>query len=164
MENLADTLKDLENEEENVMQEKQDSEKPYQPRSSVWTEYGGRIKSFTFTVPKGLQMNISASITPIEIFSILVDDKIINHIVAETNRFADQTIATMVQRKYAWLNKGKPTNDEETKKFFGLVLWMGLVRLGSLIFEMLIERKKNLGTSNMFSNDLYHWDAMYEGI
>ena len=65
-------------------------------------------------------------------FSLLEDENVIHRIVAETNRYAAQTIANRSLTKFAQLNKWVDTDEVEIKKFLGLILWMGLVRLNSL--------------------------------
>lgn len=103
------------------------------PSSSCdWSEYVGRHKNFEFTGLSGPQQELSPEITPLETFLLLVDDEVINLIVTETNRFAVQTIASKRVKKYSRIKKWTPTNPEEIKKFLGLTMWMGLVRLGAL--------------------------------
>lgn len=97
-----------------------------------WTEYIGRHKTFPFTGAHGLLKDLPADITPSSAFFLLFDDEVLNFIVCETNRFAQQTVESKEAKKHARLNKWTPTNAEEMKKFFGLTIWMGLVRLGSL--------------------------------
>ena len=65
-------------------------------------------------------------------FSLPVDEYVICHIVEGTNRCAAQTIANRSLTKFGWLNKWVDTDEVEIKKFLGLILWMGLVRLNSL--------------------------------
>lgn len=99
---------------------------------SIWTEYEGRHKEFPFTGQYGLQRELAADISPLEVFFLILDDEVIDLLVTETNRFAEQTIASKVPRKYARITKWTPTDAAEMKKFLGLTLWMGLVRLNSL--------------------------------
>ena len=70
--------------------------------------------------------------SPVDVFRLLIDDKVIDHIVCETINYADQEIAKITPKPYSRLKKWSPTNSEEIKQFLGLILWMGLVRLGSL--------------------------------
>ena len=97
--------------------------------NSTWSEYVGRHKQFTFTGRTGVQKNIAHNATFLNVFNLLVDDDVISLIVTETNRFADQSKR---HTKYARQNKWTPTTDEEIKKFLGLTMWMGLVRLSSI--------------------------------
>ena len=99
---------------------------------SVWTDYVGRHKVFPFTGQRGVQKDLPKDISPLEAFLLIVDDEVINHIVTETNRFAKQTLGAKPKKKYARISKWVPTDADEMKKFLGLTLWMGLVRLGAL--------------------------------
>lgn len=101
-------------------------------RNSTWSEYVGRHKQFTFTGIAGVQKNIANNVTPLDIFNLLVDDDVIHLIVTETNRFAEQSLLSKRITKYARHTKWTPTTAEEIKKFLGLTMWMGLVRLSSL--------------------------------
>ena len=56
----------------------------------------------------------------------------IDHIVCERNKSVDQEIAKITFKPYSRLKKWSSTNSEEIKQFLGLLLWMGLVILGSL--------------------------------
>ncbi|KAJ8963690.1 hypothetical protein NQ314_005442 [Rhamnusium bicolor] len=93
---------------------------------SVWSEYVGRHKTFPFSGPHGVQRDLPVEISPLESFFLILDNEVINHIVTETNRFAEQTIASKEIRKYARISKWAPTDADELKKFLGLTLWMGL--------------------------------------
>lgn len=55
-----------------------------------------------------------------------------NPIVRETSRFSEQIMASKEARKDAQTIKWKQTNPQEIETFLLLILWMGLVRLGSL--------------------------------
>ena len=99
---------------------------------SRWTEYVGRHKNFEFIGKHGLQSEISQQSTPLDIFLLFVDDQVINHIVVETNRFAEQNIASKPKLRHVRMNKWNKTDPEEIKKFLGLTMWMGLVPLGHL--------------------------------
>ena len=92
----------------------------------------GRHKNFEFIGKHGLQSEISQQSTHLDIFLLFVDDEVINHIVVETNRFAEQNIASKPKLKHARMNKWNKTDPEEIKKFLGLMMWIGLVRLGHL--------------------------------
>ncbi|KAJ8959732.1 hypothetical protein NQ314_006156, partial [Rhamnusium bicolor] len=98
---------------------------------SVWSEYVGRHKTFPFSGPHGVQKDLPVEISPLESFFLVVVE-VINHIVTETNRFAEQTIVSKEIRKYARISKWAPTDADEMKKILGLMLWMGLVRLNAL--------------------------------
>ena len=53
----------------------------------------GRQQPFAFSGQGGLLKPVSPDCSPLDVFSLLVDENIIRHIVAETNRYATQTLA-----------------------------------------------------------------------
>nr|XP_034194812.1 piggyBac transposable element-derived protein 4-like [Osmia lignaria] len=97
-----------------------------------WTEYMGRHKTFLFIGKHGSQKMISPNSTPLEIFRLIVDEEVINYIVTKTNRFPKQTINAKLITYHARITKWIPTDAGEMEKFFGLMMWMGLVRLPTL--------------------------------
>ena len=97
-----------------------------------WTDYVGRHKPFLFSGQVGMKTFIPADYSPVDVFLLLIDDKVIDHIVCETNKYADQEIAKITSKPHSRLKKWSSTNSEEIKQFLGMILWMGLVRLGSL--------------------------------
>ena len=61
--------------------------------------------------------------------------ELINFIVTETRICCDQTIQRTRTSRHNRLNKWHPTNSEEIRKFFGLFMWMGLVRMGNITYN-----------------------------
>lgn len=57
---------------------------------------------------------------------LIADDKIINNIVIETNKYAAQKKAPKLS-PFARLNKWYDTNITEIKQLFGFLIWTGLV-------------------------------------
>ena len=100
--------------------------------SGNWTDFVGRQQPFTFSDQSGLLKTLAPNCSPLDVFSLLVDENVIHRIVAETNRYAAQTIANRSLTKFARLNKWVDTDEVEIKKFLSLIFWMGLVRLNSL--------------------------------
>lgn len=63
-----------------------------------------------------------------EYFSVLVPDILFETIATETNLFAQQTLSKTLKpksRAHDW----RPTTKDEIKQLFGLILYMGLVKL-----------------------------------
>lgn len=99
---------------------------------SNWNDYHGRHKEFSFTRASGLQIDLDANITPLQTFSKIVDDEVLNLIVTETNRYAHQCLSIRRPSSSRRPNIWKTTDKEEMKKILTLLLWMGLVPIGSL--------------------------------
>ncbi len=104
-----------------------------------WSEFTGRQKIFPFTGKKNLQVPVPADVTPLEVFSLLLDDNIWKMITDQTNIYAaqqkeirSQPNAKMPLKTNSRLNKWVDTTVEEMKIFLGLILWMGLNRRGTI--------------------------------
>lgn len=67
--------------------------------------------------------------SPIDFYLLFFDDEILTLIVNQTNQYANQV---MEKNQSERLNKWVPTNPQEIKQFFGLIMWMGLVKLPSI--------------------------------
>jgi len=60
---------------------------------------------------------------------LFVDDNIINTLVIETNRYAQQLIDTPHKRKSRLTHRWMDVDKTEIKTFFGICMWMGLTPL-----------------------------------
>ncbi|CAI6371956.1 unnamed protein product [Macrosiphum euphorbiae] len=69
--------------------------------------------------------------SPLDFYMLIVDSKIINNIVIETNKFAAQQKEAKLTSPFARLNKWYDTNVTEMKQLFGILIWTGLVVLPS---------------------------------
>lgn len=63
---------------------------------------------------------------PHSFYFAFLTEEILQIIVDETNRYAEQY---MQNRRSTRLDKWTPTDKDEIKRFFGLLIWMGLVKL-----------------------------------
>lgn len=57
-----------------------------------WTEFSSRQKTFTFTGRSGLQQSIPSDISCLDAFFLFVDNDVIELIVSETNKYADEYV------------------------------------------------------------------------
>ena len=69
------------------------------------------------------------NVFPIDIFLQFLSDDILEMIVQETNRFAQQIIESAPLTRKSRLNSWIPMTKSEFKIFLGLVIYMGLVPL-----------------------------------
>jgi hypothetical protein len=92
---------------------------------------GDNLKHFPFIEQMpGLSESIIDNFlgkTPYEVYRIFLNDAVLQLIVDETNKYADQEIRKGISPG-ARLNNWKQTDTEEIKKFFGMLMWMGLCR------------------------------------
>lgn len=124
---------DLESDDEEMQGEAEEMPVTGDPNDFVrWTEFSSRQKTFPFTGRSGFLTDIFSTISCMEAFGLFVDEEVIQLLVHETNRYAEQQLnsvhVTRGSRKKKWV----PTNDREMKKFLGIMLWMGLVKAGLL--------------------------------
>ncbi|XP_015177516.1 PREDICTED: piggyBac transposable element-derived protein 4-like [Polistes dominula] len=86
----------------------------------------------SFTSPSGFiieNLNISSNVAIETCYEQFVPDTLFEEIAEQTNLYASQQLQNKSSQR---LCKWTLTNKNEIKKFFGLILWMGLVRLPSL--------------------------------
>lgn len=97
-----------------------------------WGKFASRQKHFDFTGEKGVKGDIPPTITALELFSLFIDDEVIDLIVTNTNIYAEELKLRKEDQKYAPIQRWTPTNREEIRKFLILTVWMGLVPIGNL--------------------------------
>ncbi|XP_015437540.1 PREDICTED: piggyBac transposable element-derived protein 4-like [Dufourea novaeangliae] len=97
-----------------------------------WNEFSGRQKSFSFSETGGLIRQLPGDVHPYDVFALFVDDEIIDLMVSETNRYAEQKLNKSDLPPCSRMHKWKPTNPEEIKKFLGLILYMGVVKVNPI--------------------------------
>ena len=91
-----------------------------------WNEFTNKQQSFTFTRKCEFLMELPFNITPEEILSLFLDEKIINFLVA--NKYADQKLLQHASTEYARFKRWKSTTSDKIKTFIGLMIWMDLVQ------------------------------------
>lgn len=109
--------------------------------TDLWREPAGKQrKIIPFTECPGLKpyslRSLMARSKPEDFYNLLVPDSVFENIAIETNRYAAQTkeklssknLIKKGSRLLAWTD----TNKDEIKQFFGLILWMGIVKLPKL--------------------------------
>ena len=108
-----------------------DDEENDEPSQVQWSDYNNRTQSFPYIGQGGLNVTLPNDINPQQIYERLVDQDVISLIVQETNLYGQQCTSsrtTHSSSQTVW----KPTNDEEIKKFLGLIVWMGFVKKGKI--------------------------------
>lgn len=64
---------------------------------------------------------------PIDFYKLFVTDDVIRHIVNETNIYAQQKL-NLKRPKKSKTKPWTPTDKKEIEKFFGIIIWMGLLK------------------------------------
>ena len=104
--------------------------------SCVWSRNmdGIFIRSIDWNKPKntGIQVDVSTLYTPLDIFRLFFTDSLIEHIVNETNRYANLCISKLPENKQIVARKQwKPLTIEEFYKYLSALLFSGIVQLKS---------------------------------
>lgn len=110
-----------------TQQDRTDSESS---SSEEWTDYLKDIPDFNFDNSfSGVKLEFNHLPSPLEVFSCLWTDEIIDMFVAQTNAYGTALSNTnKPHRKYTRISKFEPTDANELKKFLGLCLLQGQVR------------------------------------
>ena len=143
-----DDHEDILNQALNLLQfeESDNEDEGLENNQPVWSEYSGRMREFEFTGNSGiLQRQFNNLSTPFDIYSHLFDERLLDLIVAETNTYAQQVMGMRMHqsprsRQFAW----QPTNRDEIRTFFGLIIWMGRLLAKIHIVSNCHDRKNEL--------------------
>lgn len=88
---------------------------------------------FPFTEIEGLKVRMRDNATALDFVELYLTDQIMEHIVIETNRFANTyRIDHPAKADNGYLSKWTDITLPELKKFFGLVILMGIVHKPSI--------------------------------
>ncbi|KAJ8971209.1 hypothetical protein NQ314_000811 [Rhamnusium bicolor] len=68
-----------------------------------------------------------------EYFEAVVDDRIFRMIADQTNLYATQTLLAINVGSSSRLHTWSPTNAYEIKKLFGMIVWVGLVKMPAVV-------------------------------
>lgn len=101
---------------------------------STWTDpKGNQRRVIAFTEYPGMKLNLRMAMInkfPADFYALLVTYDVLNNIVVCTNAYAiNKMTLSNEASKAARIRDWFPTNLAEIKRFFGLVLYMGRVRL-----------------------------------
>ncbi|XP_060872032.1 piggyBac transposable element-derived protein 4-like [Metopolophium dirhodum] len=123
--------------------------------SQTWTNVTGNYqKPLQFNNNSGLKIDISVDSTVWDIFNLFLTNEIIDLIVEETNKNAQHFLSKNRLTKSSRFSKWIPADQQEIKKFFGLMIWMGLVQMPTLedYWSISIRYKNNVAQNTMSRN------------
>jgi hypothetical protein len=104
--------------------------------SNVWNEIEPESDT-EFMEDHGLVEEVTSAsednmVNPIDCYRHFITDEIIDLMVRETNRYAEQYLQAHEIRRRSKYREWKPTTHEEMLKFFGIIIEMGLVQMPQL--------------------------------
>ncbi|XP_050063343.1 piggyBac transposable element-derived protein 4-like [Aphis gossypii] len=136
---------------------------PSNESDNIQSDSGHHQKQFIFSKNPGFKVEIPNNATALQYFKLFITDEIIDLIVLETNRNADQVLSKFRLTKSSRFLKWTPTDATEIQQFLGLLMWMGLVQMPSLkdYWSLKIMYKnsvaKNIMSRNRFELILRFW-------
>lgn len=101
----------------------------------IWSDMEGNLNNFNFLpaerpgISEATDLHLLKN-SPFEFYSLFLDNEILDLLVTETNRYAEQRIVDAIARENVrpiYLN-WYDTSRDEMLTFIGVVLWMGLDR------------------------------------
>jgi hypothetical protein len=104
--------------------------------SNVWNEIESESDA-EFMEDHGLVEEVTSAsedniINPIDCYRHFITDEIIDLMVCETNRYAEQYLRAHEISRRSKYRQWKPSIDEEMLKFFGIITEMGLIQMPKL--------------------------------
>lgn len=111
--------------EQNTSQQSSNTDR----ETDVWHTFEGKQKMFPFTLQPQFNFNVPNNPQPIDFFEKYLNEDVVNLMVDETNRNANDVISKRRLSRQSRLRNWKDTDPEEIKKFIGLLIYMGLVPL-----------------------------------
>ncbi|CAH2005699.1 unnamed protein product [Acanthoscelides obtectus] len=98
---------------------------------SCWTEINDQPKIHDFTGIEGIKVNIPADSSACEVFRLLFDDTLIGKLCDWANLRAMEIVGNVLQ-KHSTMNRWKPLSSEEFRRFIGLCILMGQIKMPSI--------------------------------
>lgn len=90
------------------------------------------IKSILTTGNSGFLVILNEDNRPIDYFKLFLTDEIIQLMVIETNRNAQQILSLQIISRGSRFLSWKPITKDDMEKCMGLLLWMGLIKIPPL--------------------------------
>lgn len=102
----------------------------------TWGPVTGNLNSIIYN-PDNVEVNSDVIETmfdssPIDFYHLFFDEEVLDLLVIETNRYAQQKLRRSRISPYSHLRKWHEVDRTEIRIFLRIVLWMGLVKMPSL--------------------------------
>lgn len=86
---------------------------------------------FPFLSNPGITVNISPDFRPLDYFELFFDQKMLEIVVNETNRFAEQHKRKFTYKERSRFKNWTPTTEREMRLFFAILMLQGVIKLPS---------------------------------
>ena len=99
---------------------------------ALWKDEPNKVSEFSFDEEPGLKINMNSK-KKIDFFKLFLTDELLDLMVSETNKYAEQEIDRLrpLRRKSRY-SLWKPVDNQEMRKFLGILLLIGIVRLPTI--------------------------------
>ena len=94
---------------------------------SDWVDIEDATKEFPFERP-GIIADVPNNATPLDLFSLLFSDKILDHVVDRTNRYAERLLEAPNILRKSKVKKWVALSRDELKQFLAVSLFLGQVK------------------------------------
>ena len=94
---------------------------------SDWVDMEDAIEEFPFEQRSGIIADIPNNATPLDLFSLLFSDKILDHVVDRTNRYAERLLEAPNILRKSKVKQWVALSMDELKQFLAVSLLMGQV-------------------------------------
>ncbi|KAJ8936250.1 hypothetical protein NQ314_012437 [Rhamnusium bicolor] len=101
----------------------------------MWYSSVIQFQRFIFNENFGLQKDIikkSNEIHPYDIFCMMITGDVINMMVVETNRYAEQKLSGVTLTRSSRLTRWKNTSPDEMRQFLGIIMLTGLIQFPTI--------------------------------
>ena len=99
---------------------------------SDWVDIEDAIEELPFEQRPGIIADIPNNATPLDLFSLLFSDKILDHVVDKTNRYAERLLEAPNILRKSKIKKWVALYRDELKRFFAVGLLMGQVKMPTI--------------------------------
>lgn len=105
-----------------------------QSNDTDWFQPRGSHMEFNYDIQNTVHHNIQVgeNVEPVDFLNLFIDESVIDWMVNETNRNAEQVLQQKSLRSKSRLLKWSATDHIEMKRFIALLLWMGLVKMPTI--------------------------------
>ena len=114
--------------EQQMTADDSDSDEDDSALPADWTTKGKKKRNFIFRGEAGVKFEVLDKEDPVEFFEKFFDDEVIDYLVTETNRFANQFLDENLETlsPQSRMNKWYDTSVSEMKVFIGLLILQGI--------------------------------------
>jgi len=104
------------------------TKKPVKPQLK-WSEDPAIPHMFPFRETPGVTVDMDTNATPLDFFALLFDEEILDMIVIETNRYAEEIMEKYEKTPGSRLNNWKDVVADDIKTFMAILIHMGIIRV-----------------------------------